>query len=548
MFDSRSNPTFVAQTCAVTATHPLAAKAGALILEKGGNAVDASFAIAAAIGVVEPWFSNIFGGGSWALLYSAKDEKVVSLEAVGPAPAMATAERYAALDCVGEGLHQANVPGAFDGWTLALARYGTMSLKETIAPAVDLAENGFPAGAEFVRQSTRAKSEIARFPSSAKIFLKDGRNFEPGETVVQKDLARTFREVIVAEEKNQAKGRAGAIRAARDFFYSGPIMKALVTFSRANGGFFAEEDFAKVESRFVAPITTSYRDLEVYENPPNSQGVTMLIGLNILEGYDLKKMGAGTADTIHLVTEATKLAFSDRHWYVGDPDVVSVPIDTLLSKEYAAAQRTRINMSKAMEWPIDGGVEQFAKNTTAILARDQFGNAMATTTSIGSNWIVMGDTGIVINNRMPMYDLEPGLPNTLQPGKKVRHTSNPAMAFKNGKLFMLWACTGVDAQPQAQIQGFLNVVDFGQSPAAAAAAPRYITHAFPASRTHQATNVLALEKGKFAPAVLEALAAKGHKLGDTALFGNMNMIVLDEQTGKLTPGVDPRLESHAVGW
>jgi gamma-glutamyltranspeptidase/glutathione hydrolase len=547
MLDSRTNPEFTAKSCVVTATHPLAAQAGAAILEKGGNAVDASFAVAAAIGVVEPWFSNIFGGGTWALFYSEKDRTIVSLDAVGPAPAAATAERYAACT-PGEGVHQANVPGAFDGWTLALARYGTMTLKELLAPAVALAETGFPAGVDFVRQSSRVKNDIARFPASAKIFLKDGKNFEPGEIVVQKDLARTFREVIAAEESNRSQGRAGAIRAARDYLYSGPIMEALVAFSRANGGFYSKEDFAGVEARFLTPITTTYRGTDVYETPPNSQGVTMLVALNVLEAFDLNKMGAANPETIHVVTEAVKLAFSDRHWYVGDPGAVPVPLNELLSKEYAAAQRARIDMDKAMEWPIAGGLEAFGKNTTAILVRDRHGNAMATTTSIGSNWIVMGETGIVINNRMPMYDLAPGLPNTLRPGKKVRHTSNPAMALKNDKLYMLWACTGVDTQPQAQVQGFLNIVDFRLSPFDAVAAPRYITHAFPASRTRQATNVLALEKGKFAPAVLEALAAKGHKLGDTALFGNMNMICVDPDSGELRAGVDSRLESHAIGW
>lgn len=547
MLKSITTGDFTAEHCAVTATHPLAAQAGAATLEKGGNAVDASFAVAAAIGVVEPWFSNIFGGGTWGLFYSAKNDAVVSLEAVGPAPKAATLERYTSCG-PGEGLHQANVPGAFDGWTLALARFGTMKLKDLLAPALTLADEGFPAGPDFVRQSTRAKSEIARFSTSARVFLKDGRNFEPGETVVQKDLARTFAGVIDAEERNHSRGYAGAIRAARDYFYAGPIMERLVAFSRANGGFYSDDDFGQVGARFVDPISTGYRGIQVYETPPNSQGVTMLLALNILEGFDLRKMGSTSSETIHLVTEAVKLAFADRHWYIGDPDFVTVPLGELLSKEYATAQRARIDMERPMEWPIPGGLDGFAKNTTAILVRDRDGNAMATTTSIGNNWIVMGDTGIVINNRMPMYDLEPGLPNALQPVKKVRHTSNPAMAFKEDKLYMLWACTGVDTQPQAQIQAFLNVVDFDLSPANAVAAPRYITHAFPASRTRQASNVLALEKGKFPFAVVEGLAARGHKLGDNALFGNMNMILVEPGSGELKVGVDPRLESHAAGW
>ena len=547
MLNSLTNQNFTAEHCVVTATHPLAAQAGATILQQGGNAVDASFATAAAIGVVEPWFSNIFGGGTWGLFYCAKDDAVVTLEAVGPAPKAATLERYAACG-PGEGLHQANVPGAFDGWTLALARYGTMKLKDLLAPALALADQGFPAGPDFVRQSTRAKSEIARFSTSARVFLKDGRNFEQGEIVVQKDLARTFADVIRAEERNQSRGYAGAMRAVRDYFYTGPIMETLVAFTCANGGFYSEDDFAGAQARFVDPISTSYRGLKLYETPPNSQGVTMLLALNIIEGFDLRKMGNNSPETIHLVTEAVKLAFADRHWYVGDPEFVAVPLRELLSKEYATRQRTRIDMDRAMEWPIPGGLDGFAKNTTAILVRDRDGNAMATTTSIGNNWIVMGDTGIVINNRMPMYDLEPGLPNALEPAKKVRHTSNPAMAFKDDRLYMLWACTGVDTQPQAQIQAFLNVVDFDLSPAEAVAAPRYITHAFPASRTRQASNVLALEKGKFSPAVIEGLAARGHKLGDNALFGNMNMILIDPGRGELKVGVDPRLESHAAGW
>lgn len=546
--NTQSNPIVPANQWMVTASHPLAARAGAMILERGGNAVDAAVATAAAIGVVEPWFSNILGGGTWALFYSTREKKVINLEAVGPAPTGATPEFYSNLDLPAYGVHQANIPAAFDGWTLILARYGTMRLRDVLMPAIELAEKGFPVGRDFVTQSTNARDDIAKYPSSAKIYLKDGKNYKIGEILIQKDLANTYKQLVKVEQENLNKGKANAIRAARDYFYKGPIMKALVKFSKENKGLFTEEDFTKVQARFVEPIKIKYRDIDVYQNAPNSQGITMLMALNILEGFDLKKMGSKNPETIHLITEAIKLAFADRHWYVGDPDFVKVPVDKLLSKEYAEAQRKRIDMSKAMEWPIKGGLEQFTKNTTTILVKDKFGNAMSITTSIGSNWVVMGDTGIVINNRMPMFDIAAGVPNQVQPGKKVRHTSNPAMALKDGKLLMLWACSGVDTQPQAQVTGFVNVVDFDMNPLEAVSAPRFINHSFPVTRVRRASNILALEPGRFAPDIVETLKKKGHQISDRAIFGNMNMILIDTKTGALLAGVDPRQEGYAIGW
>jgi gamma-glutamyltranspeptidase/glutathione hydrolase len=519
-----------------------------MILEQGGNAVDAAVATAAAIGVVEPWFSNILGGGTWALFYNAKEGRVLNLEAVGPAPTGATPEFFSNLDLPAYGVHQANIPAAFDGWTLILAKYGTKSLKEVLAPAIALAEKGFPVGRDFVTQSTNSRDEIAKYPSSARIYLKNGQPYRIGDLLIQEDLANTYKQLVQVEQDNLSRGRENAIRAARDYFYAGPIMKALVKFSQENKGLFTEADFAKVQARFVEPIRIAYRGLDVYQNAPNSQGITMLMALNILEGYDLKRMDPKSAETIHLITEAVKLAFADRHWYVGDPDFVKVPVDKLLSKDYAAAQRKRIDMQAAKDWPIQGGLELFTKNTTTILVKDQAGNALSITTSIGSNWVVMGDTGIVINNRMPMFDVEAGLPNQVQPGKKVRHTSNPAMALKDGKPFLLWACSGVDTQPQVQVQGFINVVDFGMNPLDAVSAPRHIQHSFPVTRVRIASNILALERGRFAPDVVESLKTKGHRIGDRAIFGNMNMILLDPATGTILAGIDPRQEGYAVGW
>lgn len=546
-FSSHANPIVTENHYMVTASHPLAARAGSMMFEKGGNAVDAAVATAAAIGVVEPWFSNILGGGTWALFYNARENKVINLEAVGPAPTGATPEFYSNLDLPPYGVHMANIPAAFDGWTSILAQYGTMSLKDVLTPAIELAEKGFPVGSEFVTQSTNSQNDIKKYPSSTKVYLREGKPYKVGDILIQKDLAKTYKQLVQAEQENLKKGRAEAIRAARDYFYKGPIMKALVNFSKENKGLFTEEDFGKVKARFVEPIKTTYRGVEIYQNSPNSQGITNLMALNILEGYDLKQMGPKNPETIHLITEAVKLAFADRHWYVGDPDWIKIPVGKLLLKDYAEAQRKRIDMNKAQTWPIKGGLEYYTKNTTNILIKDAFGNALSITTSIGNNWVVIGDTGIVINNRMSMFDIEAGLPNQVQPGKKVRHTSNPCMAVKNGKLYLLWACSGVDTQPQVQIQGFVNVVDFGMNPLEAVSAPRFIQHSFPVTGVRQASDILALERG-FAPEAVEALKKKGHKIGDRAIFGNMNMIMIDPQTGGIMAGVDPRREGYAIGW
>ncbi len=530
----------------VSASNPLAAQAGAKILEQGGNAVDAAFATAAAIGVVEPWFSNILGGGTWGLYYSAKDKSVVAIEGVGPAPTGATPEYYADMDIAPVGVHWANIPGAFDGWIITLERYGTMTLAEVLAPAIELAEEGFPASGDFAFFTRINRDDIIRMPDSARAFLKpDGSTYQLGEIVKLTDLANTYKSLVQAETENAHKGRSEALFAARDYFYKGEIAEKLVRFSEENGGFFTMEDFAKTKAQFREPLTVNYRGFDVYACPPNSQGITVLMALNILEGFDLKEMGPKNPDSYHAIVESTKLAFADRNHYVGDPEFVDIPISTLLSKEYAAKQRQRIDMNGTFEWPIDGGMA----NTTTLGVVDAEGNAMSVTTSIGMNWVVMGDTGIVINNRMTFFNPFEGDPNQVQPGKKVRHTSNPNMVLKDGKPYLLIACSGVDTQPQAQIQGIVGIIDFGYNPFQAAAAPRLVSQAWPmTTRPHLAANNLGVEAA-FDGEITKALEEKGHKIVHSANFGNMSTVILiDPESGALLGGADPRREATVLGW
>jgi gamma-glutamyltranspeptidase/glutathione hydrolase len=532
----------------VASNHYLASEAGKRMLEKGGTAADAAVATAAVLGVAEPWFSNILGGGTWALYYDKKTDKVRALDGVGYAPTHATAEFFRNPDLASYGVHQAILPGAWDGWILLLKEHGKLSLKEILAPAIELAENGVAVSPDFAGWNDRLKDEIATMPDTAAVYFKNGKPYKANEIIYQKDLAKTYRSLVAVEQKNLRKGRKAALQAASDYFYRGPIARKIVDFSKKNGGLFELKDFEKFHAQFLTPIQITYRGLVVYQCPPNSQGITQLLALNILEGYDLKKMKPNDPDAIHLVSEAQKLAFADRYYHIGDPAFVKIPLDRLLSKEYAAEQRKRIDMNKVMNWPIPSGLNTDVGTTTFHIV-DLNGNAIAVTTSLGSNFLVVPGTGIILNNRMPMFEIEEGNPNLVMPGKKVRHTSNPSMAFKDGKPFMLWGATGVDSQPQTQVWGFLNVVEWGMNPQESVDAGRIIITAFPATRfPHGVENELQLEPRRFPPDLVKALEAKGHKVVQRGTFGSSNMILRDPATGLLIGGAEPRSSASVATW
>ena len=532
---------------AVVSSHTLATDAGVAMLEAGGTAADAAVAVAAVLSVVEPWFSSILGGGTWALYYDAVNDVVTSLDGVGPTGSLATPSNYAQR-AGNPGMHQANVPGAFDGWMLWLLEYGKLDLATVLAPAIEIARAGFPVSREMqIWLDRQADVTLAR-PESARIYAPEGTLLRAGDIVYQRDMANTLEAIVLAAES--ANGREAGIQAARDYFYRGPIAEAIVAFSDAQNGYLTRDDFTGYRAEIVSPLALPYSDnLTVYQNPPNSHGITMLLALNILKGYDLSSYAYDSPEAIHLTAEAIKLAFADRYYHVGDPARVEVPIAALLSDAHRDRQRERIDMERARTWPIADVLEPLDPDivhTTTFHVVDAEGNGAAVTTSLGAQFFVVGDTGIHINHRMRFLSLRDDDPNQVAPGFKVRHTSNPYMAFRDGQLYILGGNTGADTQPQGQVIQFLRVVEHGLRAQDAISEPRFVSTAFPSTvYSYQVRNTLQLEAG-FPAETVSALRSKGHTVTEgEGTFGSAHMVVITDEGVDL--GVESRT-SDSKGW
>ncbi|MFI7741534.1 gamma-glutamyltransferase family protein [Kocuria rhizosphaericola] len=527
---------------AVVSSHELATAAGTEILEAGGTAADAAVAVAAVLSVVEPYYSSVLGGGTWALYYDAGSGDVTSLDGVGPVGSAATLDDYRTR--AGEfGMHQAILPGAWDGWMLWLDEYGELGLDEVLAPAIAAAREGYPVSSEMVYWLTREEANIRQSPVMTELYTRDGALLEAGDTVHQRDMAETFEDLVAAYDG--AADRSAGIQAARDHFYRGPLAEAVVDFSEQEGGYLTLEDFSNYSAELVEPISIDYgKDVRVYQNPPNSQGIAMLQALNILEEDDFSGRSPDDPDVVHRQVEAVKLAFADRYAHVGDPERTDVPVEKLLSDEYARAQRARIDDDRAAEWPIDSGLDQQASDTTTFHLTDRSGNAAAVTTSLGGQFLVVGDTGIHINERMSFLSLDEDDVNAVAPGATVRHTSAPFMALRDGRPYLLGGNTGIDTQPQGQLQQFMNVVDFGMTPQEAVAQPRFVSTAFPASNhPHGVGNTLQVESD-FSAAAVQELRRRGHDVAVGAgIFGTANMLAVDGDGTGARLGVEPRNET-----
>ena len=532
---------------AVVSAHGVATAAGLEILRAGGTAADAAVAVAATLSVVEPWFSSALGGGSWALYYEASSGQVTSLDAVGPTGSLATPEDFAARAGIA-GMHQANVPGAWDGWMLWLLEYGSLPLPDLLAPAIAAARDGVEVSAAMLGWLTRESELIKSRTDTAAIYMPTGELLRRGEFVYQHHLADTFEALSAAYEAALPNGREAAIQAARDYYYRGPIAEAIVSFSKAASqpGYLTLADFHDFEAALVSPIHIPFGDgYQIYQNPPNSQGIAMLQALRILDGMNLGQYPALSASSLHLQVEALKLAMADRNAFVGDPARVAVPVAELLSEERAALHRERIDPNRALRWPFEvapiSGVDAFVgfeplgvepdeaiTGTTTFQIVDRYGNAASVTTSLGAQFYVIGDTGIHINNRMRFVAIAEGDPNQMAPGKKVRHTSNPYMVLKEGVPYLLGGQTGADLQVQGQLQQVVNALVYGMTPAAALAAPRFTTTGFPATTyPYAASNLLQLES-VFPLATRNALQGRGHTLATATSFGVGHMLLMTE--------------------
>ena len=537
----------------VASGHPLASQAGIAVMQRGGNAVDAAVAVAAAVSVVEPGMSGIGGDGFIMLYHRARNELNV-VNATGAAPGAATRDRYP--DGIPmKGMLSMSVPGLLRGWVEAHRRYGALSLAQVLEPAIDLADNGFPV-THTLAASIAADTLLCEFPTSRAVFTRDGRPLAPGEVLYQRDLARTFRRIA-------AEGDG--------VFYEGEIARAIVRFSEEQGGLLTMQDLADCRAQWQEAISTTYRGYTVYEAPPNSSGHVLLQELNLAEQFDLRAMGCNTAEAIHLMTEAKKLSFADREVYLADPEYVDVPIPGLLSKDYARDRAAGIDLERAAEnvqagdaWRYQGAARppQSAmrvgtpqEDTTCFVVVDGDGNAVSQLQSLQSGFgssLIAGDTGVLLNNRMTYWHLEEDHVDRLEPGKRVRHTMNPVMVFRGDDLVLVCGTPGADTQVQTNFQVITHVLDFGMTVAEAVEAPRWRHLQSPTESTypHTCDDVLRIE-GRLPAGVAEDLRRRGHEvevIGDWEGVGSQVMIQVDSAEGALFGAADPRRDGYAVGW
>ncbi|MBP7775655.1 MAG: gamma-glutamyltransferase [Acidobacteria bacterium] len=562
-------PTVMGTQGMVAAGHPLAAEVGMRVLKAGGNAVDAAIAAWAIQGQVEPGMTGL-GSDLFALIYLAKTKEVKFINGSGFAPQAATIDYYDSHGGMPDdsGLSIA-VPGSVSGAALALQKYGTRSMAEVLAPAIEIAENGYPITEGLARGLEGAKAKLGKHPGSVKIWLRDGKPLQMGDVVKNPDLATTLRAIA-------AQGAAG--------FYTGPVAKALVAGMQAHGAIITEADLAAMQAFEDAPISVNYRGYDVYECPPNSQGFTMLYALNLLEGFNLRYMGRNSAAYLHVVTESIKLAFADRDKYVADPKFTpNIPMREMLSKEYAATRRALIDPTRAIagEAPFGdprGGTassgrqqasyaaplavpghvnpydpDQELNLTTYLTVVDKDHNMVSLTSSLLSGFgsgLVPDGTGVLMNDRMKYFYLDPNDVNSLQPMKRVRQTINPAMALKDGMPVVSFGTPGADTQPQTQLQFFLNFIEFGMTVQQALEQPTVISNSFRSSYYPHAVEGMLLTPMMLPAHVKEGLAALGHKLDlrDVRGVGSVKAIAVHPKTGVLMGGVSPTGDSYVMGW
>ena len=519
----------VAQNGMVASSQPLAVQAGIDILKKGGNAIDAAIAVAATLNVVEPMSTGI-GGDAFALIRTKEDDKVHAINASGWTPKNLTLDHFReqGLEKIpNTGILSVSVPGAVSGFEKVLERFGTMPFKEVLKPAIHYAENGFPISELVGFSWHRAVEKLNSHPVTAKNYLLNSRAPRVGEIFFSKDLANTFKTI--------AKGGA-------EEFYKGSIAKKIIDFTSKNDGFFTQEDFAAFEAEWVDPIKSSYKDYEIYQCPPNGQGIATLLQLNILKGFEIDSMIHNSSQYLHLLIEAKKLAWADLRAFASDPKFNKLPIDELLSEEYSQKQRDRINLNKAAQ-NVKPGLDWSSGDTVYLSVVDKDRNAVSFINSLyngfGSGLVAEG-TGVCLQNRGSLFSLDENHLNVYAPRKRPFHTIIPALATEDNLPVLSFGCMGGDVQPQGQIQMFLNMVEFGMNVQQAIEIPRFV---------HYDDNTVALEMGIDVKTRAE-LMMKGHQLrAETGqFFGGAQAVAIDYENDVLYGGSDPRRDGCAIGW
>jgi gamma-glutamyltranspeptidase/glutathione hydrolase len=525
----------------VAASQPLAAQIGLDVLKAGGNAIDAAIATNAALGLMEPTSCGL-GGDLFAIVWDAKSKKLYGLNASGRSPYKAMREYFAerGLKSIPEyGPLSWSVPGCVDGWQALNKRFGRKPLAELLAPAIRYAEEGFPLTEVIAGYWRNGAARLRRDPGSRAIFLPGGEPPRVGQVFKNPALARSLRQI--------AEG-------GRDAYYRGPIAEEIVRLSDKVGGLFTLKDFADNTPAWVEPVSSNYRGYDVWELPPNCQGIAALQMLNLLEAYDLKKAGSGSADYWHLFLEAKKVAFADRGRYYTDPAFSKVPVAGLIDKDYAAERRKLIDPKTAMTQVDPGDPKLGTSDTIYLCAVDDDRNCVSL---IQSNYAGFGsyvtspELGFGLQNRGCLFALDPKHPNTLEPHKRPFQTIIPAFVTKGGEPWLVFGVMGGDMQPQGHVEVLCNLIDFGMDVQAAGEAPRleHVGSATPTGKPMAADGGTVKAEPSIPEAVVRELERRGHHVERVRVNGGgYQGIRIDAANGILLGGSEARKDGCAVGY
>lgn len=554
----------------VAAGHSAAATAALLVLEAGGNAVDAGVAAGLVLGVVQCDIVNVAGVAP-IMVRDGNSGKVVTIDGLGVWPAAASASHFRDKfgGAIPKGLLRTVTPAAPAAWIEALARFGTMSFGDVAGAAVRLAVDGFPVHptmADFVEKSA---ADFARYADNAALFLPGGKPVEVGARLKQPDLAATLTHMIEEERSTSArKGRAGGLQAARNAFYRGDIAQRIAAYHESNGGWLTRDDLAAYRVRLEAPVVTRWRGVELYNCGPWCQGPAMAQAIVILGDADLAALGHNSPAYIHMLTEVMKLTFADREATYGDPRFVEVPLAEMLSAEYGARQRARIDPAKATDgmpaagigkppisaFPTGQGEPPPSPDTSYVAVVDRWGNAFSATPSDTCNDApIIPGLGICPSSRGSQSFTIAGHPSELAPGKRPRLTPNPAIAVFDGGMVMPFGSPGGDVQTQSMLQVLLNLTLFDMDLVSAIEAPRFATYSFPSSfEPHEMLPERLMLEGRIPAATIATLRGYGHDAQAWPEFtfqsGAVCAVLHDERSGLKIAAADPRRNSGVAGW
>jgi gamma-glutamyltranspeptidase/glutathione hydrolase len=524
-------PDVIGREAAVVSDHALASAAGAAVLRAGGNAVDAAITMAGVLAVARPHMNGV-GGDAFLLIREARTGRVYALNGSGRAGSRATPAFFAQRnlrEVPGSGIHSVSVPGAVRAWEDALKRFGTLTLAQALGPAIGYAENGIPVSTRLSLDIAGEQRKVAADTALARVFLVNGTAPAPGTILTQRDLAGTLRAI--------AQGGADAL-------YSGALASRIAAFMQREDGLLTAADLRAHTSTWQDPISTTYLGKTVLAFPPNTQGAAFLQMLNLAEAVDLAGMARNDAEYVHVLAEASKLAYADRDRHIADPEFATIPLERLLSKEYAKELARRIRRDTIVAPEGTSEARDGNGDTVYLGVVDKDGNAVSMIQSLfasfGSGRMVPG-TGIVLHNRGALFSLDGSHPNVVAPGKRPFHTLCPAMALNADRsLAVVFGTPGGDGQPQTLIQILNNVLRFGMTPQQAVEAARWRVFA---------RNRLGVEPGVDEP-VRAALTRRGHRVTvqePSADFGGAQMIVV-HASGVLLTGADFRREAYAIAW